>query len=105
MLAYSIARRTREIGLRFAMGAQPRQVAALFARETLTLLLIGLALGGPAALISARALRAVLFGVAPADPLTLLISMVVLGVAALLAMSIPLWRASHVDPIAALRDE
>jgi ABC-type antimicrobial peptide transport system permease subunit len=105
VLSYSIARRTREIGIRFAVGAQRRDVIALFARESLTLVLIGLSIGGPLAIISAPALRSLLFGVAATDPLTLFISVVVLALAAVLAISIPLWRAARVDPVVTLRWE
>jgi predicted permease len=105
VLAYSITRRTREIGIRFAVGAQRRDVAGLFARESLILVLAGLIIGAPVALLSAHALRSLLFGVGATDPLTLLISVVVLALAALLATSIPLWRAARVNPIIALRWE
>jgi predicted permease len=105
VLAYSIARRTREIGIRFAIGAQRRDVASLFARESVTLVLVGLIIGAPVALVSAHALRSLLFGVGATDPLTLLISVVVLALAALLATSIPLWRAARVNPVIALRWE
>jgi ABC-type antimicrobial peptide transport system permease subunit len=105
VLAYSIARRTREIGIRFAVGAQRRDVASLFARESLTLVLIGLSIGGPLALVSAQAIRSLVFGVAANDPLTLVMSVVVLVLAALLATAIPLWRATRVDPMVALRWE
>jgi predicted permease len=105
VLAYSIVRRTREIGIRFAVGAQRRDVASLFARESLILVLVGLAIGAPVALVSAHALRSLLFGVGATDPLTLLISVVVLALAALLATSIPLWRAARVNPVTALRWE
>jgi predicted permease len=105
VLAYSIARRTREIGIRFAIGAQRRDVAGLFVRESLTLVLVGLAIGAPVALVSARALRSLLFGVGATDPVTLLISVVVLAFVALLATSIPLWRAARVNPVIALRWE
>jgi predicted permease len=105
VLAYSIARRTREIGIRFAIGAQKRDVAGLFARESLTLVFVGLIIGAPVALVSAHAIRTLLFGVGASDPLTLLISVVVLALAALLATSIPLWRASRVNPVIALRWE
>jgi predicted permease len=105
VLAYSIARRTREIGIRFAIGAQKRDVASLFARESLILVLAGLAIGAPVALVSAHALRSLLFGVGAADPLTLIVSVIVLALAALLATSIPLWRAARVNPIIALRWE
>jgi predicted permease len=105
VLAYSIVRRTREIGIRFAVGAQRRDVASLFARESLILVLVGLIIGAPVALLSAHALRSLLFGVGATDPLTLLISVVVLALAALLATSIPLWRAARVNPVIALRWE
>jgi predicted permease len=105
VLAYSIVRRTREIGIRIAVGAQRRDVAGLFARESLILLLAGLAIGAPVALVSAHALRSLLFGVGATDPLTLLISAAVLASAALLATSIPLWRAARVNPMIALRWE
>jgi ABC-type antimicrobial peptide transport system permease subunit len=105
VLAYSIARRTREIGIRFAIGAQRGDVARLFARESLTLVLVGLIIGAPLALTAAHALRSLLYGVAATDPLTLLISLAMLVSAALLATSIPLWRASRVNPVIALRYE
>jgi ABC-type antimicrobial peptide transport system permease subunit len=105
VLAYSIVRRTREIGIRFAVGAQRREIVGLFARESLILVLVGLSIGGSLAFVSAHALRSLLFGVAPTDPLMLLISIIVLALAALLATSIPLWRAARVDPMVALRWE
>lgn len=105
VLAYSVVRRTREIGIRLAIGAQKQDVAGLFARESFLLLLIGLTIGAPVALISARAFRSLLFGVAATDPFTLTISVVTLAAAALLATSIPLWRAARVNPVIALRHE
>jgi ABC-type antimicrobial peptide transport system permease subunit len=105
VLAYSVVRRTHEIGVRYAIGGQRRDVAGLFARESFVLVLVGLAVGTPVALGSARALRSLLFGVGATDPLTLIISVVVLALAAFLATSIPLWRAARVSPIIALRWE
>ncbi len=105
VLAYSVVRRTREIGVRLAIGAQRRDVAGLFARESVALMLAGLGLGVPLALVSANALKSLLFGVAAADPLTLFLSLVVLAAAALVAMAIPLWRAASVGPTVALRYE
>ncbi|MGP0073634.1 MAG: ADOP family duplicated permease [Bryobacteraceae bacterium] len=105
VLAYAVLRRTREIGVRFAVGAQRRDVARLFARESVLLVLAGLAIGVPMALISARAFGSLLFGVAPSDPVTLVASAMLLALAALLATSIPLWRASRVNPVVALRCE
>jgi predicted permease len=105
VLAYSITRRTREIGIRFAVGAQRSDIAGLFARESLIVVLAGLIVGAPVAVVSAHALRSLLFGVGATDSITLLISVVVLALAALLATSIPLWRAARVNPVIALRWE
>lgn len=105
ILAYSVARRTREIGIRVASGAGRRNVAAEFAQESLILLLIGLGVGGPLSLLSARALRSLLFGVAPTDPSAIFVSVMVLVLTALLATMIPLWRVIRVDPVLALRWE
>jgi predicted permease len=105
VLDYSIMRRTREIGIRFAVGAQRGDVAAQFAQEALVLVLAGVTIGAPTAIISAQVLRSVLFGVTATDPLTLFISVVVLGLVSLLAMSIPLRRAMRMEPMVALRWE
>ncbi len=105
VVAYSVVCRTREIGIRFAVGAQRREVAGLFARESFILVLSGLIIGAPMALASAQALKSLLFGVAVTDPVTLVISIAVLAFAAFLATSIPLWRAAKVNPVVALRWE
>jgi ABC-type antimicrobial peptide transport system permease subunit len=105
VLAYSVARRRHEIGIRFAVGALGRDVAGLFARECLAMVLAGLVIGAPVALISARALGSLLFGVAASDAVTLIASAVMLALAAALATSIPLWRAARLEPMVALRYE
>ena len=105
VLAYSVIRRTREIGVRFAIGAQRRDVAGLFARESFVLLLAGVALGALAAILSAGALRTLLFGVGATDPATLVFSVLALAAAALLATAIPVWRAARVNPMVVLRHE
>ena len=105
VLASAVARRTREIGLRLALGARGRDVAALFGRETATLVLAGATLGGLLAFTCARVLEGVLFGVAATDPLTLAASVALLAAAAALATATPLWRAARVDPLVALRSE
>lgn len=105
VIAYSVTRRRREIGIRLAVGAQRGDVAELFARESLALVLAGLAIGAPLALVSARALRSLLFGVTAADPVTLIASIAVLGLAAVLATWMPLARAARTHPMAALRHE
>ena len=105
VLASNVVRRTREIGLRLALGAQRRDVAFLLGRESATLLFLGVAAGGFLAFACARVLRGVLFGVAATDPATLVASILLLGAVALLAAAAPLRRASRVDPMAALRSE
>ena len=105
VLASAVARRTREIGLRFALGAQARDVAVLLGRESAVLLFLGVAAGGFLAFACARVLRGVLFGVAATDPPTLVVSVLLLGAVALLAAAAPLRRATRVDPVIALRSE
>jgi putative ABC transport system permease protein len=105
VLAYSVVRRTREIGIRFAIGAQRRDVAGLFARESLMLVAAGVVIGGIGGLAVARVLKSLLFGVGTTDLATLVVSVVVLGVAAVLATALPVWRATRVDPMNAIRYE
>ena len=105
VLASAVVRRTREIGLRLALGAQGRDVALLLGRESVVLLLPGAAIGGFLAFACARVLRGVLFGVAATDPPTMVASILLLGAVALAATAAPLRRASRVDPMVALRSE
>ncbi len=105
VLASAVARRTREIGLRLALGAQRRDVALLLGRESAVLLFLGVAAGGFLAFACARVLRGVLFGVAATDAPTLVASVLLLGAVALLAAVAPLRRASRVDPMVVLRSE
>jgi predicted permease len=105
VLAYSVVRRTREIGIRFAIGAQRLDVAGLFARESLMLVAAGVVIGGIGGLAVTRVLKSLLFGVGTTDVVMLAISVVVLGVAAALATALPVWRATRVDPMNAIRYE
>lgn len=103
--AYNVARRTREIGVRMALGAEPRQVFALVLRQGALQVLVAVVAGSVLALGAGRALSSLLYRVSPADPLVLSASALVLGAAALLACYVPARRATRVNPMAALRDE
>ena len=105
VMAHGVARRTNEIGIRMALGARGGNIAWMILRETLYLVLAGLVIGVPAALIGARLISAQLFGMSPTDPLTLVGAAVVLGIVALLAGYLPARRASRVNPLSALRYE
>jgi predicted permease len=103
--SYSVARRTSEIGIRMALGAQRTNVLGLVLRGVLLQLAIGLAIGIPAALAGGRFLASKLYGVESGDPVILALAAVVLGVSALLAGFIPARRAASINPIQALRTE
>ncbi len=105
VLAYSTAQRTREIGIRMALGAQRGRVMRLVLWDVLWLAGISIAVSLPISLLLARLLRSVLFGVSPSDPLTLLIGTLLVGAVAALAALIPARRAALVDPMKALRSE
>lgn len=105
LLSYEVARRTREIGIRMAIGAQPRAVRRAILRETLAIVVIGLTIGIPAALVATRALAAMLYGVQTNDAATLLAITFVLLIVSGVAGYLPARRASLVDPTVALRYE
>jgi ABC-type antimicrobial peptide transport system permease subunit len=105
VIAYSVARRTREIGIRVALGAQPGAVVALVMRQGLLVAVAGLLGGCLLAAIAARAIAGTLYGVSSADPLSWLAAAAVLLIASALANLVPAWRAAHVDPCEALRSE
>jgi ABC-type antimicrobial peptide transport system permease subunit len=105
VMAYNVARRTREIGVRMALGAFGGDVIWLVLREALLLLSAGFLVGLPATLALARYAQSQLFGIGFADPPTLLVALVSLFLAAGLAGFIPARRASRVDPMLALRYE
>ncbi|MGC1171232.1 MAG: ABC transporter permease [Candidatus Acidiferrales bacterium] len=104
-LAFSVARRTSEIGIRMALGAQPRDIFRLVVGEGLRLTLAGLFLGIVAALSAGSLLASILFAVKQTDPLTFLAVSAVLVSAAVLACYLPARRAMRLDPMTALRDE
>jgi putative ABC transport system permease protein len=105
VLAYGVARRTREIGLRLALGARGREVASLIAWEGGRLVLSGTILGLMGAILIGRLLRGLLFGVPPLDPVTLVAAPLALAAAALIATWMPARRAARLDPMEALRHE
>jgi putative ABC transport system permease protein len=103
VMSYSVSERTREIGIRMALGAQPRNVLALVLRQGLVMTLSGLLAGIVIALAGARLVAALLIGVGGTDPLTYAAASVFLCVIALLATWIPARRATRVDPMTSLR--
>jgi len=105
LMAYHVARRTREFAIRMALGASRRNIADPILREALLLAALGVAIGVPVALTLARFIKSQLYGVAPTDPVTLIGAGVLLIAVAVLAAWIPARRAAKVDPMAALRHE
>jgi predicted permease len=105
LLAYSVVRRTREIGIRLALGAQRRSVTGMVVTNAFSLVLAGIALGVPVALATSRWIKSMLFGLAPTDAKTMLSATVLLIAAALAASYFPARRAGKVDPMNALRQE
>jgi predicted permease len=103
IMSYAVARRTNEIGIRMALGADGGDVLWLVMREGLIPVLIGVAIGVPAALAGVRLISSLLFGLTGTDPLTIVLSTVLLLGVAALAGYIPARKASRIDPMAALR--
>lgn len=105
VMSYTVSRRTREIGVRMALGAQRTQVLRMVLQEGLKLVLIGIVVGVPLALLSSRVFSSMLFGLSSADPLSMVLVILLLGVIASIAGLIPARRATKVDPMIALRYE
>jgi ABC-type antimicrobial peptide transport system permease subunit len=103
--SYFVTRRTKEIGIRTALGAGRGEVVWLFLREALMLVGVGAIIGTPAALVSMRLFRSLLFGLTPSDPGSLLIALLMLTGVAVVACLLPARRAARVDPMVALRYE
>jgi predicted permease len=103
--AYSVTRRTKEIGIRMALGAARTQVLWLFLRQTLGLVVIGALIGAPIALACSRFVKSMLFGLTPADPASFAVALLLLAGVAAISCLLPAWRATKVDPMVALRCE
>jgi macrolide transport system ATP-binding/permease protein len=104
ILAYSVNQRRHEIGLRMALGAARLSIFRLIVKQGMSLVVIGILIGLTAALLIGRLLSSMLYGISPGDPLSLAGAILLLSVVALLACYMPARRASHVDPLEALRE-
>jgi len=105
VIAYTVSQRTREIGIRMALGAQRNQLTSLFVRQGLTLTAIGAACGLIVAFVTMRLMSAILFNVSPVDPLTYIVITAGLVATAYLACYLPSRRAATINPVNALRSE
>jgi predicted permease len=105
VLAYSVVRRRREIGLRIALGAGPGSIQRMFVQESMAILAVGVVIGVPLALAVTRLGSSLLFGLGPHDPASILLALSLLTVAVLAAACLPARCAARIDPIAALREE
>jgi predicted permease len=105
VISYAVSQRTREIGIRLALGAQKNELKWMFVRSALTLTVIGVAIGIIAAAMLTQSMTSLLFGISPLDPITYLTVPLVLAAAALLASYLPARRAASINPVEALRVE
>ncbi len=105
VISYAVSQRTREIGIRLALGAQKGELRWMFVRSALVLTAIGVAIGLGAAAGLTQLMKSLLFGVSPIDPFTYLVIPLVLGSCAAVASYLPAWRAAEVDPVVALKAE
>jgi len=103
--AYGVARRTGEIGIRIALGAQRGVVVRMILRQVLVLAAVGLAIGLPTALAASRLVESFLFGMKANDPIALTFAVAILMGTALLAGYVPARKASRIDPVTAIRNE
>jgi putative ABC transport system permease protein len=105
VMAYAVAQRSKEIGLRIALGASTSSVLRLILGQGLALAGLGLGMGLVAAVAGTRLLKSTLFGVQPNDPVVYLAVAVLLGIVALVASFVPARRAARIDPLIAIRQE
>jgi ABC-type antimicrobial peptide transport system permease subunit len=105
VMAYSVAQRTREIGIRMALGAQAIAVQQMVVRQALSLTITGIVIGLAGAFALTRFMTNVILGVSPTDPPTFFVVTLMLALSGLVAAWVPAWRAVRVDPVVALRHE
>jgi len=103
VISYAVSQRTREIGIRLALGAQKKELKWIFVRSALMLTVIGVAIGLTAAAALTQSMKSLLFGISPLDPITYLTVPLVLAGAALVASYLPARRAASINPVEALR--
>jgi putative ABC transport system permease protein len=102
---YAVVQRTRELGIRLSLGARRTEILALVVRQGMVPVWIGIALGLTAALLSSRAAAKLLFGISPLDPITFALVATTAVIVSLLALALPAWRATAINPIVALRHD
>jgi len=105
VLAYTVASRAREIGVRMALGARPAGILGLVARESASVVGLGIVLGAAGAAVATRAISGLLYGVSPLDPLALCLAAGALGVVCMIATVVPARRATRIDPAISLKSE
>jgi ABC-type antimicrobial peptide transport system permease subunit len=105
VMSYDVVRRTKEIGVRMAIGARGFDVLSMVLREALLLVIVGALVGLVVAMFTAKVVASLLFGLGPSDPLTLVLATLLLLVIAGFAGWLPAWRAARINPVHALRHE
>jgi ABC-type antimicrobial peptide transport system permease subunit len=105
VISYTVAQRTREIGIRLALGARRSELKWMFVRSALLLTTVGVAVGLGTAATLMRLMKSLLFGISPLDPFTYITVPLILAISAALASYLPARRAAAVDPVEALRAE